>query len=144
MPAANLARERGLFFWAQFGEGGMSQIKIGDWRAKIDAIDTTLLHLLNVRAGFALEVGRLKGASGMALRVPEREQEILSRMKNLNPGPLDGEAVEKIYRLILRESIRMQEAHGLGAAVLPKNGKKHADAREKRRKTARSAKVAAA
>ena len=122
----------------------MSQIKIGDWRAKIDAIDTTLLHLLNVRAGFALEVGRLKGASGMALRVPEREQEILSRMKNLNPGPLHGEAVEKIYRLILHESIRMQEAHGLGAAALPKSGNKHADARDKRRKTSKPAKVAAA
>ena len=122
----------------------MSQIKIGDWRAKIDAIDTTLLHLLNVRAGFALEVGRLKGSSGMALRVPEREQEILSRMKNLNPGPLDGEAVEKIYCLILHESIRIQEAHGLGEAVLSKSGKAHADTREKRRKTGRPAKVAAA
>ena len=120
----------------------MSQIKIGGWRAKIDAIDTTLLHLLNVRAGFALEVGRLKGASGMALRVPEREQEILSRMKNLNPGPLDGEAVEKIYRMILHESIRIQEAHGLGAAVLAKSGKTPVDVREKRRKAGRSAKTA--
>jgi len=46
----------------------MSPMEIGDWRAKIDAIDTTLLHLLNVRAGFALEVGRLKGESGLARR----------------------------------------------------------------------------
>jgi chorismate mutase-like protein len=124
----------------------MSQIKIGDWRAKIDAIDTTLLHLLNVRAGFALEVGRLKGASGMALRVPEREQEILSRMKTLNPGPLDSEAVEKIYRLILHESIRIQETHGLGEVELPTGRKTQAeartDAREKRRKTGRSTKAA--
>jgi chorismate mutase-like protein len=120
----------------------MNQIKIGDWRTKIDAIDTTLLHLLNVRAGFALEVGRLKGASGMALRVPEREHEILSRMKKLNPGPLDGEAVEKIYRQILHESIRIQQAHGLGEAVLCKDDKTHADAREKRRKTGRSVKPA--
>jgi chorismate mutase-like protein len=123
----------------------MSQIKIGDWRAKIDAIDTTLLHLLNVRAGFALEVGRLKGASGIALRVPAREQEILSRMKSLNPGPLDGEAVEKIYRQILHESIRIQVAHGLGTMMLPRRGKAHAAARApgKRRKSPRSAKAAA-
>jgi len=98
----------------------MSEIKIGDWRAKIDAIDTTLLHLLNVRASFALEVGRLKGARGIALRVPAREQEILSRMKKLNPGPLDSEAVVKIYRQILHESIRIQEDHGLGSARLSK------------------------
>ncbi|MFY9802431.1 MAG: chorismate mutase [Candidatus Acidiferrales bacterium] len=122
----------------------MSQIKIGDWRAKIDAIDTTLLHLLNVRAGFALEVGRLKGASGIALRVPAREQEILSRMKSLNPGPLDSEAVGKIYRLILHESIRIQVAHGLGKLVLPKRRKTGTGARPhgKRPKADRSAKTA--
>lgn len=123
----------------------MSQIKIGDWRAKIDAIDTTLLHLLNVRAGFALEVGRLKGANGIALRVPAREREILARMKSLNPGPLDAEAVENIYRLILHESIRIQVAHGLGKLVLPKSRKARADAGEtaKRRKVGRAAKAAA-
>jgi chorismate mutase-like protein len=97
----------------------MKQMKIGDWRTKIDAIDTTLLHLLNVRAGFALEVGRLKGSKGLALRVPEREQEILARLKKLNPGPLDDHAVETIYRAILGESIRNQAEHGLGVVDIP-------------------------
>ena len=96
----------------------MSAMKIGDWRAKIDAIDTTLLHLLNVRAGFALEVGRLKGESGQALRVPGREREILERMTQLNPGPLDTAAVETIYQRILDESIRIQVQHGLGSAEI--------------------------
>ena len=88
-----------------------------------------------MRASFALEVGRLKGARGIALRVPAREQEILSRMKKLNPGPLDAEAVEKIYSQILHESIRIQEDHGLGSARLPKQEKARAAA-EKRRKVA--------
>jgi chorismate mutase-like protein len=96
----------------------MSAMKIGDWRAKIDAIDTTLLHLLNVRAGFALEVGRLKGESGQALRVPAREREILERMTQINPGPLDTAAVETIYQRILDESIRIQVQHGLGSAEI--------------------------
>lgn len=95
------------------------QMKIGDWRTKIDAIDTTLLHLLNVRAGFALEVGRLKGSQGLALRVPQREQEILTRLKSLNPGPLDDRAIEAIYRTILGESIRIQADHGLGVVETP-------------------------
>jgi chorismate mutase len=110
----------------------MRGMKIGDWRTKIDAIDTTLLHLLNVRAAFALEVGRLKGEAGLLLRVPAREREILSRMKKVNPGPLDSEAVEKIYQLILNESIRVQESYGYGSAGLSKG--KQAQAREKRRK----------
>ncbi len=92
----------------------MTRMKIGDWRTKIDAIDTTLVHLLNVRAAFALEVGRLKGQRGMALRVPQREREILGRLKQLNPGPLDERAIEKIYAAILSESIRIQAEHGFG------------------------------
>ena len=100
----------------------MSAMKIGDWRAKIDAIDTTLLHLLNVRAGFALEVGRLKGESGQPLRVPAREREILERMVEINPGPLDTAAVETIYQRILDESIRIQVQHGLGSAELGTHG----------------------
>jgi len=87
-------------------------MKIKNWRKKIDAIDTAMLHLLNLRAELALEVGRLKGERGLALRVPAREQEILSRMKRLNAGPLAEESVEKIYQLILDESIRTQERNG--------------------------------
>jgi chorismate mutase-like protein len=119
----------------------MRGLKIGDWRTKIDAIDTTLLHLLNVRAAFALEVGKLKGDAGMLLRVPAREHEILSRMKKLNPGPLDSEAVEKIYQLILDESIRIQESHGYGAGAKSKkasaphgNRTNSAEVRPKQRK----------
>jgi chorismate mutase-like protein len=89
-------------------------MKIDDWRRKIDAIDTALLHLLNLRTELALEVGRLKNEEGVALRALGREQEILTRMRELNPGPLDNEAVAKIYQLILDLSIRTQELDRYG------------------------------
>jgi chorismate mutase len=92
-------------------------MKIHNWRRKIDAIDTAMLHLLNLRTELALEVGRLKGSAGLELRVPAREHEILSRMERLNSGPLDREAVVKIYQLILDESIRVQELNGCGRPV---------------------------
>jgi chorismate mutase len=92
-------------------------MKIIDWRGKIDAIDTALLHLLNLRTELALEVGRLKDDEGVSLRVPAREQEILSRMKSLNPGPLAIDSVAKIYQTILDESIRTQQQYGYGAAA---------------------------
>jgi chorismate mutase-like protein len=95
-------------------------MKIDDWRRKIDAIDTAMLHLLNLRTELALEVGKLKGQAGLVLRVPEREREILNRMKALNPGPLDGRSIARIYQNILDESIRTQEAQGCGVAVEPK------------------------
>jgi len=87
-------------------------MKIDDWRRKIDAIDTAMLHLLNLRAELSLEVGRMKCESGVPLRAPEREQEILTRMQQTNPGPLDAETVAKIYQLILDESIRTQTRFG--------------------------------
>jgi chorismate mutase len=87
------------------------------WRMKIDEIDSAMLHLLNLRAHHALEVARVKNMEGLALRVPARERAILARMKRLNPGPLDGAAVVKIYKLILAESIRAQQR--LGRPVAP-------------------------
>ena len=87
-------------------------MKLDDWRRKIDAIDTAMLHLLNLRAELSLEVGRMKCEAGVPLRAPEREQEILTRMKQANPGPLDGQTIGKIYQLILDESIRTQTRFG--------------------------------
>jgi chorismate mutase len=95
-------------------------MKIDDWRRKIDAIDTAMLHLLNLRTELAIEVGKLKGQAGLVLRVPEREREILNRMKALNPGPLDPQSIKRIYQNILDESIRTQEQNGCGVAEGPK------------------------
>ena len=97
--------------------GGVETLmsKIIDWRSKIDAIDTALLHLLNLRTELALEVGRLKADEGVSLRVPAREQEIMSRMKALNPGPLAIDSIVKIYQVILDESIRTQQQYGFAA-----------------------------
>ena len=88
---------------------------ISDWRRKIDAIDTAMLHLINLRAELALEVGRLKKDGGIALRAPLREHEIVARMKGANPGPLDSAAVAKIYTLIVAECTRAQETGGFGS-----------------------------
>jgi chorismate mutase-like protein len=82
---------------------------ISDWRKRIDAVDTAMLHLLNLRAGFALEVGKLKGAEGLSMRTPEREKQIVERMQSLNTGPLDDEAVGQIYETIVNQCIRAQE-----------------------------------
>lgn len=86
-------------------------MNVEDWRSKIDAIDSALLHLLNLRTVYAVEIGKLKSSEGSEIRVPAREQDILKRMKSANPGPLDDEAIEKIYQLIFEESKRMQAVH---------------------------------
>ena len=48
---------------------------------------------------------------------PEREQKVIAGMKNLNGGPLDGEAVARIFRVIMEETRRIQEMHAGGGAA---------------------------
>jgi chorismate mutase len=92
---------------------------ISDWRKKIDEVDTAVLKLLNVRADMALEIGKLKSREGIGLRTPSREREIVERMQAANPGPLDAEAIERIYETIVNQCIRAQEQRRSGASEPP-------------------------
>jgi chorismate mutase/prephenate dehydratase len=79
-------------------------------RARIDAIDRKILHLLNGRLRLAIAIGELKRKDGLPLRIPQRERAVLSRMAKLNRGPLRDNAVGRLFRLIIRETRRVQEA----------------------------------
>ncbi|HEY2962408.1 MAG TPA: chorismate mutase, partial [Pyrinomonadaceae bacterium] len=78
------------------------------WRKEIDEIDAQLLCLLNMRARLALKVGALKKAKHLPFCDPDREQYVLTRLQDINTGPLDDRAVYKLFRRIIRESRRVQ------------------------------------
>ena len=78
------------------------------WRKEIDEVDAQLLRLLNMRARLALKVGAIKTAKQLSFCDPDREQYVLTRLQDLNPGPLDRRAVYKLFRRIIRESRRIQ------------------------------------
>lgn len=65
-------------------------------RVRIDAIDDALLTLLSERASIAQEVGRTK--KGEKIYRPEREAQIVRRLREANPGPLSGDTVERLIR----------------------------------------------
>ena len=81
---------------------------IEHWRKEIDEIDAELLRLLNIRARLALKVGALKQAAQLPFCDPERERIVLHRLQELNGGPLDERAVNRLFRRIIRESRRVQ------------------------------------
>jgi chorismate mutase len=83
---------------------------IEHWRKEIDDIDVELLRLLNMRARLAMKVGALKHAANLPFCDPERERSVLERLQEMNCGPLDERAVEKVFRRIIRESRRVQAA----------------------------------
>lgn len=68
-------------------------------RARIDSIDDAILQLLSERADIAQQVGRAK--KGDAIYRPEREAQIVRRLRDANPGPLSGDAVERLIREII-------------------------------------------
>ena len=83
------------------------------WREKIDDVDLEILELLNSRAGFALEIGKIKRKLKMAIYSPEREKDVLRNVAGANPGPLNNRAVWRLYERIIDESRRLEREESL-------------------------------
>ncbi len=77
-------------------------------RKKIDALDEALVRLLNTRAACALEIGRFKKQIGLAIYQPSREAEVLGHVQSINPGPLDDEAIRRLFERIIDEARRLE------------------------------------
>lgn len=81
---------------------------IDDLRQRIDSLDEELVALLNARAECALAIGRLKHALGLAIYQPDREQQVLSHVRGVNRGPLDGQAMTRLFERIIDEARRLE------------------------------------
>ncbi|NCX88839.1 MAG: prephenate dehydratase [Betaproteobacteria bacterium] len=75
--------------------------QLGELRSAIDGVDDRLLQLLCERARLAKSVGQLKEDSDAPVWRPEREAQIIQRLRALNTGPLSGERIESIWREII-------------------------------------------
>lgn len=82
--------------------------RIDDFRRRIDDIDEQLVKLLNVRASLALEIGRIKHANAVPIYQPGREAEVLAHVRAMNPGPLDENAVTRLFERIIDEARRLE------------------------------------
>jgi chorismate mutase/prephenate dehydratase len=77
-------------------------------RARIDALDSQLAHLLQERAAISLRVGQTKGGGESApIFAPHREAEVLANVQAVR-GPLNEHALTSIYREILSTSRALQ------------------------------------
>ena len=71
-------------------------------RGRIDAIDAEVVRLLNERARIAQEIGSAKSADDRLPFAPEREREVLERVRQLGQnGPLEEGHLAAIYREII-------------------------------------------
>jgi len=79
-------------------------------RDRIDDLDARLVELLSERAQCALEVGELKRALRVAIYQPARERDVLDHVCALNRGPLDNEAMRRLFERIIDEARRLERA----------------------------------
>ena len=90
-----------------------NQTALADVRERIDAIDRQLRSLLNQRAACAQEIARIKAQSDSSeppvYYRPEREAQIIARLREENEGPLPDAHVERLFREIISCSLSLEQ-----------------------------------
>jgi chorismate mutase len=77
-------------------------------REQIDRLDRDLVALLNARAMCALSIGRLKERQGLPIYQPQREAAVLAQVRAANTGPLEDDAVVRLFERIIDEARRLE------------------------------------
>ena len=83
--------------------------RLADCRTRIDRIDAMIVALLRERMRTALEAGDAKTALGQPVLSPAREAEVLERVAELASGPLQPDAVIRVFDVVVSETRRVQE-----------------------------------
>ncbi len=91
-----------------------------EFRQQIDAIDAKIVELLNERAKLSKAIGEFKLKNNREIYSPDRETQILARIKALNRGQISDSALQAIYREIMSCSLSIEKP--LKIAVLGKMG----------------------
>ena len=81
---------------------------IDDIRESIDRLDSELLRIFNERASLALSIGHLKKGLDLPVYDPAREKRIFTRMTAENHGPLDDQAIVRLFERVVDESRRLE------------------------------------
>ncbi|MAT65018.1 MAG: prephenate dehydratase [Gammaproteobacteria bacterium] len=80
-------------------------------REQIDRIDDQLLELISQRARCAQDVARIKQAAGEMndFYRPDREAQILARIRELNPGPLSDDEAARLIREVMSACLALEK-----------------------------------
>ncbi|BAZ94561.1 prephenate dehydratase [Thiohalobacter thiocyanaticus] len=80
-------------------------------RESIDRIDDQLLELISQRARCAQDVARIKQAAGEMndFYRPDREAQILARIRELNPGPLSDDEAARLIREVMSACLALEK-----------------------------------
>ena len=95
--------------------------QLGVYRDQIDQLDADILRLMNQRLVAAESIGAIKQQlKEPAFYRPEREAQVLHRLRSINDGPIDDAGIESLFREIM--SITRGSEAGLSTALLGPSG----------------------
>ncbi len=77
-------------------------------RKEVDRIDETIINRLLERADITRKIGEEKSRTGVSLHDPEREAEVIARLRAINRGRLRDDLLEAVYRRIIEMCIEVQ------------------------------------
>ncbi len=93
----------------------MADDELDRLRAQIDQIDDRLLELFNRRARCAVEVAEVKRANAAGADEdinffrPDREAQVINRLKASNTGPLSDEEVGRLIREVMSACLALEQ-----------------------------------
>ncbi|OEY67266.1 prephenate dehydratase [Marinobacter sp. X15-166B] len=88
------------------------QARLGKLRDEIDRLDKEIMALISARATCAQEVARVKveaNPEDVFFYRPEREAQVLRRIKADNPGPLADEEMARLFREIMSACLALEK-----------------------------------
>lgn len=90
-------------------EDGMKEM--AKWRDRIDELDLELVKLFNERTQCAIEIGHIKKQLGLEIYSPSREAQVIANVTGANTGPLDAEAIRRLFERVIDEARRIERIH---------------------------------
>jgi chorismate mutase len=88
-----------------------AELSVEALRDEIDQIDEVIVRLLDRRARCAYAIGRVKREQQRPIYEPAREAAVLAHVRQVNEalgGPLDGDAIGRLYERVIDEARRIQ------------------------------------
>jgi chorismate mutase-like protein len=82
--------------------------ELEEFRSRIDAVDRSILLLLNERTKVVEEIGRVKQKAQLPIYEPRREDQVFDNVTRHNTGPLTEQAVRRIFERIIDEMRSVQ------------------------------------
>ena len=82
---------------------------LNDLRKKIDKIDTRIIELINQRGKISYEIGEIKKAKKQPIYSPDRESQVLKRVKKKNKGPLADGSIKAIFSEVMSACLSLEQ-----------------------------------